>query len=215
MAISNKFGSMVRDHRQQVGDVGRLRHALRRHERRLQSGQGPLQDRGLRSRPLAERAQAEGRARARPAGSSRRTSSPARRRPSFARTRPTRIRCRPTTCSTTSSNAWSRARCASPRSSPAATTEATVREGRAAALPRRIQAPAGGARREDHAEEFRPRPPLPDHQQVPRSGVGRSFDDSSHADTMLAGGRFRFARHAARCNGRRNRMPRWPPSPAG
>ena len=46
------------DHRQQVGDVGRLRHALRRHERRLQSGEGPLQDRGLRSRPLAQRAQA-------------------------------------------------------------------------------------------------------------------------------------------------------------
>ena len=35
------------DDRQQVGDVGRLRDALRRHERRLQSDQGPLQDRGV------------------------------------------------------------------------------------------------------------------------------------------------------------------------
>ena len=33
-----------RDHRQQVGNVGRLRHALRRHEWRLQSDQGSLQD---------------------------------------------------------------------------------------------------------------------------------------------------------------------------
>ena len=35
------------DDRQQVGNVGRLRHALWRHERRLQSDQGPLQDGGL------------------------------------------------------------------------------------------------------------------------------------------------------------------------
>ena len=35
------------DHRQQVGNVCRLRHALRRHERRLQPDQGPLQDAGL------------------------------------------------------------------------------------------------------------------------------------------------------------------------
>ena len=35
------------DDRQQVGNVGRLRHPLRRHERRLQSDQGPLQDGGV------------------------------------------------------------------------------------------------------------------------------------------------------------------------
>ena len=34
-------------HRQQVGNVGRLRHALWRHERRLQSDQGHLQDRSV------------------------------------------------------------------------------------------------------------------------------------------------------------------------
>ena len=53
------------DHRQQVGNVGRLRHALRRHERRLQSGQGPLQDRGLSAGAAAQRLEAGGRARAR------------------------------------------------------------------------------------------------------------------------------------------------------
>ena len=47
MSISNKFGADGGHHRQQVGNVGRLRHALRRHERRLQSDQGPLQDGGL------------------------------------------------------------------------------------------------------------------------------------------------------------------------
>ena len=43
------------DHRQQVGNVGRLRHALRRHERRLQSDQGSLQDAGLCAVALAQR----------------------------------------------------------------------------------------------------------------------------------------------------------------
>ena len=42
-------------------------------------------------------------------------------------------------------------------------------EGRAHAQSRRIQAPAGGARREGDAEEFRPRPPLSDRQPLPRS----------------------------------------------
>ena len=50
------------DDRQQVGNVGRLRHALRRHERRLQSGQGPLQDRGLSAVAPAQRLEARRRA---------------------------------------------------------------------------------------------------------------------------------------------------------
>ena len=45
----------------------------------------------------------------------------------------------------------------------------TVVQGRAPAQSRRIQAPAGGARREGDAEEFRPRPPLSDRQPLPRS----------------------------------------------
>ena len=51
------------DDRQQVGNVGRLRHALRRHERRLQPDQGPLQDRGLSAGAAAQRLEARGRAR--------------------------------------------------------------------------------------------------------------------------------------------------------
>ncbi len=47
MAISNKFGSHGRDDRQQERNVGRLCNSLRRHERRLQSDQGSLQDGGL------------------------------------------------------------------------------------------------------------------------------------------------------------------------
>ena len=91
------------DHRQQERDVGRLRHALRRHERRLQSDQGPLQDGGLPPGALAQRARAQGRQGPGRRGDPARTSSPGRRRRSCARTRPTRIRCRPTRCWTTSS----------------------------------------------------------------------------------------------------------------
>ncbi len=43
------------DDRQQVGNVGRLRDALWRHERRLQPDQGPLQDAGLCAGRLAQR----------------------------------------------------------------------------------------------------------------------------------------------------------------
>ena len=42
-------------HRQQVRDVGRLRHALRRHVRRLFGAQGRLQDHRVRALPLAQR----------------------------------------------------------------------------------------------------------------------------------------------------------------
>ncbi len=42
---------------------------------------------------------------------------------------------------------------------------------------RRIQAPAVGAGREDHQEEFRPRPALSDHQPVPRSLIVTPSDE--------------------------------------
>ena len=42
------------DDREQVGDVGRLRDALRRHVRRLLRAEGPLQDRGLRAVRVAQ-----------------------------------------------------------------------------------------------------------------------------------------------------------------
>ena len=44
-------------------------------------------------------------------------------------------------------------------------------EGGAAALSRRVQAPSGGAGRQDLRAQFRPRPPLSHHQQVSRAGV--------------------------------------------
>jgi NAD+ synthase len=56
------------DHRQQVGNVGRLCDALRRHERRFQSDQGPLQDRGLPAGAAAQRLEAGRRARSRRGG---------------------------------------------------------------------------------------------------------------------------------------------------
>ena len=83
------------DDRQQIGNVGRLRHALRRHERRLQSDQGSLQDRGVSAGAAAQPLEAGRRARPRRAGHCRERASPARRAPSCARTRPIRIRLPP------------------------------------------------------------------------------------------------------------------------
>ena len=61
------------DDRQQVGNVGRLRHALRRHERRLQSDQGSLQDRSLSAGAAAQWLETGWRARSRSARSFRKT----------------------------------------------------------------------------------------------------------------------------------------------
>ena len=91
-----------RHHRQQVGNVGRLRHALRRHERRLQSDQGPLQDGGLPPLRLAQSLEAGGRAGAGRRGHPARDHRQAALAPNCARTRRTRIRCRPTRSSTRS-----------------------------------------------------------------------------------------------------------------
>ena len=98
------------DDRQQVGNVGRLCHALWRHERRLQSDQGSLQDRSLSAVAAAQPLEAARARAARLARSFRKTSSRARRAPSCARTRPTRTRCRPTICSIRFSSGWSSAR---------------------------------------------------------------------------------------------------------
>ena len=57
----------------------------------------------------------------------------------------------------------------------------TVQQGRAAALSRRIQAPAVGAGRQGRPEEFRPRPALSDRQPLPRSGAPRQRPDASIA----------------------------------
>ena len=66
MALSNKFGWLVLDDRQQVGDVGRLHDALRRSGGRLRGHQGRAQDARLpplRVAQLARRASAAPRAR--------------------------------------------------------------------------------------------------------------------------------------------------------
>ena len=112
----------ARHDRQQVGDVGRLRDDLRRHERRLQSDQGPLQDaRSTGSAACATAGTPDGRLGPDGDGDPGQHPRTRRRAPSCARTRRTRIRCRPTRSSTTSSPAWSRRSCGSPRSSRAAT----------------------------------------------------------------------------------------------
>ena len=58
MAMLEQVRRAAGDHRQQVGDVGRLRHVVRRHVRRLLGAEGRLQDRGLRPLTLAQRARA-------------------------------------------------------------------------------------------------------------------------------------------------------------
>ena len=156
------------DDRQQVGGVGRLFHDLRRHERRLQSDQGPLQDRGLPAGALPEPRAAAGLPRAGGRGHPASTSSTSRRRRSCARTRRTRIRCRPTTCSTPSSNAWWRRRCGCSEIVALGHDRATVKRVEQllylAEYKRRQAAPGVKI---THAE-FRPRPPLSDHQPLPR-----------------------------------------------
>ena len=109
------------DDRQQVGNVGRLRHALRRHERRLQSDQGPLQDGGVPALGAAQPLEAGRRAGSGRRRRSLRTFSSSRRARNCARTRRTRIRCRPIRCWTASCTGWSKRRCASPTSSPRGT----------------------------------------------------------------------------------------------
>ena len=56
MALSNARRADAADHRQQERDERRLRHALRRHGRRLFGAEGRLQDDGVRAVALAQRA---------------------------------------------------------------------------------------------------------------------------------------------------------------
>ena len=88
-------------HRQQVRALGGLRHALRRHGRRLRRAQGRLQGAGLPARALAQRG-------GRTASWCPPRCSSARPRPSYATSSSTRTRFPPTTCSTRSSRATSR-----------------------------------------------------------------------------------------------------------
>ena len=77
------------DHGQQIGDVGGLLHAVRRHERRPGGDRGPAEDDGLPGVAMAQPAQAR---------TSRKRFSPRRLGRIAARTRPTRTACRLTSC---------------------------------------------------------------------------------------------------------------------
>ena len=127
------------DDRQQVGDVGGLRDALRRHGRRLRRAQGRLQALGV----PARRAGATSR---RVASWCPRRCSSGRRRRSCATSSATTSRCRPTTCSTrssraTSSRTWTRTS-SSRRGLPREDVERVVRMVDLAEYKRR-QAPPG------------------------------------------------------------------------
>ena len=90
------------DDGQQVGDGGGLRHALRRHVRRLQRSEGRLQDDGVRPLPLAQRASPGGRAGPQGQGDPRTHHHQAAVGRAAARPEGLRIRCRPIRCSTPS-----------------------------------------------------------------------------------------------------------------
>ena len=158
MALSNKFGWLARRDREQVGDVGRLRDALRRHGRRVRAAEGRVQDGRVPARAASERAR---RARADPA--SRRSS--ARRAPSCATTSATRTRCRRTRSSTACSRRTSRTTGRS-RSWRGRLRPRRRRARRRADRPRRVQAPPGAARRAAAAEGVRPRPAHADHEPL-------------------------------------------------
>ena len=192
------------DDRQQIGDVGRLRDDLRRHERRLQPDQGSLQDAGVPPLPPAQPLAAARRARAgRARWCPERRHRRSRRARSCARARRTRIRCRPTRRSTTFWSVWWSRRCASPTSSPAAIRSRPVKNDRAAAVSCGIQAPAGGAGREGDQEKLWPRPPLPHRQPLPRLRRERARvagpDHRAAAERWRArsGSRSRPRRHSA------------------
>ena len=89
---------------------------------------------------------------------------------------------------------------------------------RPAAQHRRVQAAAGGARRQGHAEEFRPRSPLSHHQQVSRrrQAVARTRRDAAVARWPRIGGSVRGLRSARGDKGRADRADRLvcPPRPA-
>ena len=181
MSISNKFGAMVVT----TGNKSEMSVGYATLYGDMNGGFNPIKDlykmEVFRLCDAAQPLEARGRARAGRRRSFRRTSSPSRRRRNCARTRRTRIRCRPTPVARRHpASASSRRRCASPTSSPRATTSRPSR-GRAAALSGRIQAPPVGAGRQGGAEEFRPRPPLSHRQSLPRSRPAAQAPDASIA----------------------------------
>ena len=156
--------------RQQVGDVGRLRHALRRHERRLQPDQGPLQDGGVPALRLAQPLEA-GRARlGRTASSSRRHHRASRPSAELRENQKDEDSLPPYPVLDGILNGLVEKEMRVADIVALGFDLDTVQARRAAALSRRIQAAAIGAGREGRPEEFRPRPPLSHRQPLPRRG---------------------------------------------
>ncbi len=151
--------------RQQVRDVGRLLDAVWRYVRRLLGAEGRLQDDGVRMRPLAQR-------------------HPAGRRQGTGRSRHARARHQQAAVGRASPRPEGRGHAAAlsgARRHPLAPQRARhghrrdrrrrVRRGAgrprlAHAGERRVQAPPGPARRQDHCPVVRPRPALSHHQRV-------------------------------------------------
>ena len=111
MALSNKFGWLVLDDRQQVRDVGRLHHPLRRPGRRVRGHQGRPQDARLPSVRVAQLARGRRGCRRRSRAREPRRSPPRSSRapppPSCVTISATRIRSRRMSCSTASCTATS------------------------------------------------------------------------------------------------------------
>ena len=93
--------------------------------------------------------------------------------PNCAPTRRTRIRCRPTKSSTAFWSAWSKANMSFEEVVAAGYRPGHRQAHRASALYRRIQAPPGAAGREAQRAQFRPRPPLSDHQRLSEREMSR------------------------------------------
>ena len=161
MTISNKFGWMVLTTRQQERDGDRLRHALRRHGRRLRGHQGRAEDARVRAVPRPQR-------RAPAARSSRSRSSTSRRRPSCARIRRTPTRCPPYDVLDPIIEGYVEGDESVAELDRARSRRRARAARRAHGRPQRVQAPAGAARCARVAEGVRQGPPAADHQPLAR-----------------------------------------------
>ena len=149
MAISNKFGAMVVT----TGNKSEMSVGYATLYGDMNGGFNPIKDlyktEVYRLSRAAQSLEAGRRARARTAWSSPRTSSPSRRRAELRENQKDQDSLPPyEVLDDILRRPGREARCASPRSSREGYDRETVQQGRAPALPRRIQAPPGGARRE-------------------------------------------------------------------
>ena len=157
MAISNKLGHMVLT----TGNKSEMSVGYATLYGDMCGGysvlKGRLQDDGLRAGALAQRNPAGRRQGSGRRGHTRRHHHQAAVGRTQARSDPTRTACHPTRCSTTSSNAC-RGRAGHRRDRRARSRRRRRAPRLVHARSRRIQAPPGAARRQDHQPRLRPRP---------------------------------------------------------